>query len=140
MPGDAVPSFALGEDFKCVIWTTSAMDNSWRMQVARVLVADRLRHMTAGGLDGTLWDDAVDWAYLETDPNFDPPDERFVMTEWHDGQSLESVLWCALHIATFDDLWFDQLLVVWVGPLDSGWDEIREFSRRILEDDWTPDS
>lgn len=138
MPGDAVPSFALGEDFKCVIWTSCAMENAWRNQVSEALVANRLRYMLAGGLDGTIWDDAVDWAYIVTDPDFDPPDDRFVMTEWHDDEPLENVLWCAFKTATFDELWFDQLLVLWVGPLEAGWDQIEAHSRRILETDWTP--
>jgi hypothetical protein len=139
MPGDALPSFTFGEDFKCVIWTTSAMGNAWRSQVSEALVAARVRYMAAGGLDGTLWDDSVDWAFLDTDPDFDPPDERFVLTEWFDGYSLESVLWCGFHMATFDDLWFNQLLVLWVGPLDAGWGQIEAHSRKILEEGWVPE-
>lgn len=138
IPGDAVPSFALGEEFKCVIWSTVAMGCDWRMQVADKLVADCTRYMMAGGLDGSTWDDAVDYADILRFPDFMTTDETLVMTSWHDGESLAAVLRFALRAAAFDDLWFDQLLVVWVGPLEPDWDEIGELSRRILEDGWIP--
>jgi hypothetical protein len=140
MPGDAVPSFALAEEFKCVIWSTCAIENDWRNRVADQLVADRMRYMMAGGLDGTIWDDAVDWADIGRFPDFVTPDEKFVMTTWHDLEALAHALWFALRNGGWDDLWFDQLLVLWVGPLDQRWNQIEAFSRRILEDGWIPES
>jgi hypothetical protein len=139
MEGDPIPSFALGEDIKCVVWSNTQMGHPWRNQVAARLVADRVRFMLAGGVAGTLWDDAVDWADIGRFPDFETPDERFVMTTWHDDQSFANVLWQANFTATFDDLWFDQLLVVWLGPLEPEWDRIAEHTRRILEEEWIPE-
>jgi hypothetical protein len=138
LPGEPIPSLALGPEFKCVIWTTCEMGADWRMRVAERLIADRVRYVQAGGLQGTLWDDAVDYAYMATDPQFNPPDETFVMTTWHDDKSLADVLWFSFHTAAFDDLWWNHLLVLWIGPLDEGWDKIAEYARRILVEHWVP--
>lgn len=140
MPGDAVPSFALGEDIKCIVWSTAETEHPWRNEVADRLVADRVRYAGLGGVQADIWHDAVDWAHLGSSPDFDPPEDRFVMTDGSGKDSLAELLWESFHICGFDDLWFYQLVVVWVGPLDEGWDEIGTNSRRILEEGWIPDS
>ena len=140
MPGDAVPLFALGEDIKCIVWSTVEMGHPWRNEVCARLVADGVRYAGLGGVQADIWHAAVDWAYIGTSPDFDPPEDRFVMTDGSGKQSLEDLLWESFHICGFDDLWFYKLVVVWVGPLDERWNQIEAFSRRILEDGWIPES
>ncbi len=48
--------------------------------------------MMAWGTDCSSWDDAVDIANLEQFDYGDIPEDQFVMTKWHDKQSLEDVL------------------------------------------------
>ena len=47
--------------------------------------------MLAWGRDCSSWDDSVDYANLEEFNYGDIPDERHVMTTWHDNWSLSEV-------------------------------------------------
>jgi hypothetical protein len=59
-----------------------------RDKIASDLVTSGCRYAVCSGLESSKWDDAVDLAFLDTSPDFDPPDEKFVMTSWHDQESL----------------------------------------------------
>lgn len=47
--------------------------------------------MLAWGQDCSDWDDSVDWAILSKFDFEDIPAEQFVMTSWHENQSLDEV-------------------------------------------------
>ena len=49
----------------------------------------------AWGLDCSLWDDSIDRANIERFKDREIPDAQFVMTTWHERESIEEVLWFA---------------------------------------------
>lgn len=57
----------------------------------------------AWGVDGSSWDDCVDMANIEQFDFKDIPSESFVMTTWHENETLSEVFWfakqCAFHPA-----------------------------------------
>ncbi len=91
--------------------------------ISRAIVASGARYVAAWGHECSRWDDSVDCAYLETDPNFRPPDDTFVTTTWHENESAEDAfefLWmcgvidddyprtvCAFFIGTNEGAEFD---------------------------------
>jgi hypothetical protein len=60
-----------------------------QLAISRAIVASGARYVAAWGHECSSWDDSVDYAYLETAPNFQPSDETFVITTWHANQSAE---------------------------------------------------
>ena len=54
-------------------------------------------------------------AFLGTDPNFNPPDARFVMTSWHDDESPEDVVHFFSNCTTFDNFEANQFVAVFLG-------------------------
>jgi hypothetical protein len=46
----------------------------------------------AWGLDCSLWDDSVDYANIEKCGDGGIPDDQFVITTWHTGDTLEEVV------------------------------------------------
>ena len=62
-----------------------------RDTIATDLVASGCRYAVCSGYESSKWDDAVDLAFIDTSPDFNPPDEKFVMTFWHDQESLWEV-------------------------------------------------
>ncbi len=51
--------------------------------------------MMAHGEGCSLWDDSVDWANLAVNDYGKIPDEKSVMTTWHDNESLSDVFYFA---------------------------------------------
>ena len=63
----------------------------------------------------TFWHDAVDKAHLQEFDYGDVPDDRFVMTTWHDNESLEDVMFFAKFAAEHPTIELSRLLVLDVG-------------------------
>jgi hypothetical protein len=105
-----------GKVFVCALFVADpSITDVERMDISRQLVAAGCRYAVCAGLKCSDWDDSIDYAYLETDRNFDPPDETFVMTTWHERDSVAEVLEFALTWTNFDDHTFEHLLVLVLG-------------------------
>jgi hypothetical protein len=83
--------------------------------ISAQLVARDCRFMLAWGMNATSWDDSVDIAFLKTDPDFQPPDDRQVITTWHDKQTIHDVVWFALQNTNFDSHNFHEYLALMIG-------------------------
>ena len=84
--------------------------------LAHQIVATRCRYACCSGIACRSWDDAIDFAFIETDPDYKPPEERFVMTTWHERESLSDVVWFALNSTGFDDFVAERFLIVLLSP------------------------
>lgn len=71
--------------------------------------------MMAWGKDCGSWDDSVDWANLETFDFRDIPDNEFVMTTWHENESLQEVFRFAKEMAHHPAVKLDNVLILHVG-------------------------
>ena len=71
--------------------------------------------MMAWGVDCSAWDDAVDHANLEVYDYEDIPDDRFVMTTWHDEERLEDVFRFCKHTAVHPDVEIENTVILHVG-------------------------
>ncbi|MCA9560068.1 MAG: hypothetical protein KC583_16085 [Myxococcales bacterium] len=63
--------------------------------MSRLLVDTGCVYAMAWGLDCSLWDDSIDRANIERFKDREIPDAQFVMTTWHERESIEEVLWFA---------------------------------------------
>jgi len=83
--------------------------------ISAQLVARDCRYMLAWGFNATSWDTSVDIAFINTDPDFNPPDDRHVMTTWHDNETIDDVVWFALMNTNFDFHDFHDYLALMIG-------------------------
>lgn len=106
--------------YKCVVLVERIVDQSFRGQLSKLLVESGCLYFMAWGFDCSLWDDSVDYANLERFDYGEVPDEQFVMTTWHENQSLEEVLRFAKYdaIKSYDDRQLDDLLILDIGGED----------------------
>lgn len=79
------------------------------------IVRQGCRYAVCAGPDCELWHDNLDDAFLSTDPNFDPPEEREMMTSWHDGEPLVDVVWFFLNCTSFDSFIAERFLILAIG-------------------------
>ena len=85
--------------FRAVVLVREIVSNDWRNRVSDWLVAAGCLYALAWGQDCSIWDDAVDWASIGAF-DFKPiPPEHFVMTTWHEDETIEEVFWFAMHCA-----------------------------------------
>ncbi|MFZ1702214.1 MAG: hypothetical protein WBO10_12825 [Pyrinomonadaceae bacterium] len=101
----------------------SSREQAW---VSKRLVASRCRYAVCMGYESSTWDDSIDYAYIESDPNYEPPDDRFIMTTWHDGEPIEDVVNFFRWNTIFDDFVPKNFLVLFIGRAE-------EFETRTLD-------
>jgi hypothetical protein len=93
---DALPKAPiLHEPFSAVVIIAAEVTPEWRHEVSKWLVNSGCLCMMAWGDDCSLWDDSVDVANLEAHNWEDIPDDRSVVTTWHEKESLSDVFWYA---------------------------------------------
>lgn len=78
--------------FGCLILIEREIGPAYRAEVSEALVKAGCRCAMAWGLNCVLWDDSVDVAFLDLHGGGDCPDGRYVLTTWHDGESLGDVI------------------------------------------------
>ena len=91
------------EPFKAVVIIEAEVTPEWQNKVSEWLVDAGCLYMMAWGINCSDWDSSVDDANLAAfDFQFEEiPEDAFVMTTWHENESLEEVFWfsgsCAMH-------------------------------------------
>ena len=104
--------------FRAVVLVREIVSNDWRNRVSDWLVAAGCLYMLAWGHDCSGWDDAVDWSSISAF-DFKPiPPERFVMTTWHEDESIEEVFWFATHCAEHPTIPLEADLVLDIACID----------------------
>ena len=83
-----MPEVAHLAPFRAVVVVDAIVTAAWRAVVSTGLVQSGGLYLIAWGRDSSHWDDAVDMANLEHFKFGDIPDDRFVVTTWHDNEDL----------------------------------------------------
>ena len=89
--GSELPTLPSDQAFRAVLIVEAPVSVQWQDRVSKWLVDSGCLYMMAWGLGCRSWDDSVDWANIESFESGDIPEDRFVLTTWHEGQSLEEV-------------------------------------------------
>ena len=99
-----------------MIWVVdTAVSEEDRARVTEQLVKQGCRYAVCAGHECEIWHDLIDWAFLETDTDFQPPNEKFVMTTWHEGESVEEVSEFFALNTSFDNFVAKNFLVLFIG-------------------------
>lgn len=107
-----------------------------RDEIASDLVASGCRYAVCSGFESSKWDDAVDLAFLDTSADFNPSDEKFVMTSWHDQESLRDVAEFFVSNTSFDFFEPEAFIIVAIGD-DARTQEAENLVRELLQSNKT---
>lgn len=115
-PGDVPPRLVGVSPFRAVIVVESEVAPEWQAQVSDWLVRSGCRYMMAWGIKCSDWDDSVDDANLAMFNYGEVPDEEFVMTTWHENNSLQETFWFSERCATHEPFEFQTTYIVHIAP------------------------
>lgn len=90
-PTSSPQNLEVKSPFAAVVVIDTKVRPEWRHMVSEWLVEKGCLYMLAHGNDCSLWDDSVDWVLLEAWDFKDIPEDKFIMTTWHEDDSLEEV-------------------------------------------------
>jgi len=82
--GEPLPELRTHAPFRAVVILETQPSQEWETEATKWLVAEGCLYMMAWGDGCSRWHDSVDWASLEEFDFGEIPDDRFVMTTWHE--------------------------------------------------------
>lgn len=104
--------------FRAVVVIDTQVSVARQSDISAWLVSSGCLYMMAWGIDCSSWDDSVDMANIEQFDFGDVPDDRFVMTSWHENEELPEVLWFAKHAARHPQVEIANVLLLHISDMD----------------------
>lgn len=105
-----------GSDFVLLLLAADpAIEDDEQNALSDEIVRQGCRYAVCTGYQCSKWDDSIDWAFIATAPSFSPTDERFVVTTWHENESLRDVVHFFRWNTTFDQFIPKNYLVLILG-------------------------
>jgi hypothetical protein len=117
--GEPLPDISAYRPFKAVVVIEATYTPGWQEMVSKWLVENGCLYMMAWGEGCSSWDDSVDWANLEEFDYGEIPDDRFVMTTWHERETLKEVFWYAHFCASHADVDVHQSLIIHIATCEA---------------------
>lgn len=115
-PYELVSPFNGDEYVVLLVVNATNITDEEQVRLSDSIVATGCRYAVCTGHECTTWDDSIDYSSILSDPNYDPPDEKFVMTTWHEDESIEDVVEYFRWNTVFDDFVPKNFLILFVGP------------------------
>jgi len=119
-----VPPYSLGtapfggDDFVALIVNNDAqISSSDQHAISLALVRFGCRYAVCMGHDCSSWDDSVDYANIVLNP--EQASEKFVMTTWHDDDTVDEIANFFLNCTAYADNTFNNFLVLSIGRNDA---------------------
>lgn len=119
-PGCGMPALPFEGPFLAMVVVEADVGAHWRNEVAEWLVRSGCLYMSAWGMECSAWDDAVDWANIEEFDFEEIPDDRSVMTTWHERESLQSFFGFCRHSARHPDVALAHSLILHIARHENG--------------------
>ena len=90
-PESKLPDISDLKPFRSVVVIDENVSSEWQSLVSTWLVKSGCLYMMAWGKECSSWDDSVDYANLAEFDYGDIPEDKFVMTTWHEDEPLKEV-------------------------------------------------
>jgi len=104
-----------GEEFVVLLYVDEKLITPEEQEkLSDEIVAAGCRYAVCAGHQCSSWDDSIDMADLKRN-NFETNEKTFVMTSWHEEESIEDIVFHFLNVTWFDDFVPENFLVVVVG-------------------------
>lgn len=129
LPSNAEPpDISSLNPFKAIVIIEDEVNSEWQNKISDWLVDSGCKYMMAWGLECSSWDDSVDWACIAKHDYEEMPKDQFVMTTWHENETLNEVFFYAKNCALHDIVQLDNLMVLNISTSNKE-NEFREIYR-----------
>ena len=115
--GDPLPALDGFSPYKAIVVIEDVVDSEWQAAVSRWLADSGCLYMMAWGKDCESWHDSVDLARDQFGYG-EIPDDKFIMTTWHDDEPLKEVVWFAEFPALHPTIELESVLFLRIGAVD----------------------
>ncbi|MBC3881926.1 hypothetical protein H8K35_10440 [Undibacterium sp. LX40W] len=111
-PGVSLPAVGSAPPYRAVVIVEAPVSTEWQASASDWLVRSGCLYMMAWGTNCSSWDDSVDFANIDQFLPAEAPDDKFVMTTWHEHELLEEVFWFAKNSARHPTVQLERTVLV----------------------------
>lgn len=112
-----LPDLSALQPFMAVVIIEDAVTPDHQAAISRWLVATGCRYMMAWGQECRAWGDSVDLANREAFDHEEIPDDRIVITTWHENEPLREVFWFSKHSAMHPCFRLNNVVLLHLSPV-----------------------
>ncbi len=127
LPNSELPKITDMEPFRSVVIVEETVTPEWQGKVSDWLVNSGCLYMMAWGENCNSWDDSVDHSNMEEFNYGYIPEEKFVMTTWHDKEPLKEVFWFSKHSAIHPSVKIKNILILHISKTDKEKEYLSEY-------------
>ena len=128
VPESKLPDISKLNPFRAVVVIDESVSPEWQKNVSSWLVKSGCLYMMAWGKDCSSWDDSVDLANLEAFDYKDIPEDKFVMTTWHEDEPLKEVFWFSKNNAFHPEVELPNTLLLHIAQKNREQEMLSEYS------------
>lgn len=115
-PSDPVSEPLQIGEFAClVIINNPSISPNDQTRISKWIVESQARYAVCVGYECSTWDDSIDFALLEKFQYGKVPDEHFVMTSWHENESIDDILSFFILNTSFDYFNPEKYVIIQIG-------------------------
>lgn len=126
--GISLPNISRFSPFKCIVIVEVEVSDVWQHEVSRWLAQSGCYYMMAWGVGCSSWDASVDLANIEMFID-EIPDEKFIMTTWHDDEPLSDVFWFCKYLAFNEHHDLKNVIALHISEQDRGRQYLFEYEK-----------
>ncbi len=97
---------------KTVLVIEETVAEEWQDQICNWIVDSGCLYMSSWGENCELWHDKVDQTNLSQHDYGDTPDDKFVMTTWHNSEPLEEAFWFSKFSAKHPTIELERAIII----------------------------
>ena len=112
-----LPDLSIKEPFKAILCIEDDVQSQWRSKVSRWLVRVGCLYAMSWGRSCSEWDNSIDDANLEAFDYGEIPEDKLVVTTWHDDEPLSDVIWFSVHTARHSSVELRETLFLHIGEI-----------------------
>jgi len=127
-PESTPPDISYLKPFRSVVIIEEIVTPEWQDQISCWMVKSGCLYMMAWGDKCSAWDDSVDHANLEEYDYGDIPEDKFVMTSWHENETLKDVFWFSKHNAIHPNVKIENTLLLHISNCNKEKELLNEYA------------
>ena len=116
-PDAPLPDLDAVSPFRALLVLEQRVSPEWQALVSAWLVRSGCLYMMAWGVECSSWDDSVDVANIAAFLPAEIPEDRFVMTTWHENEPLSEAFWFCKYSANHPSVDLHQTFLVQIAPV-----------------------
>ena len=124
-----LPDFSHYSPFRAVLILEKEVESDWQSAVSEWIVDMGCLYVMAWGVGCASWDDSVDYANLEKSDFENTLDEKFVVTTYHERESLNDVFWFSKNCASHPYVKLDNTIIIHIADRCRPEDILGEYIR-----------